>query len=131
MEVMMTNGLRSLDAGSLFALAGAVMALAGCEAQGPTLRPSTEAAIESAINRVDHEAIAVRYEREAIQNADAAKRHLGYAAVYRRNISPRSGPEVHLALAKHCENLARTYQQAADESDAMAKLHRQLATKAD
>ena len=127
----MTNGLRALDAGSLFALAGAVMALVGCEAQGPTLRPSTEPAIESAINRVDHEAIAVRYEREAAQNADAAKRHLGFAAVYRRNMSPSSGPEVHLALAKHCENLARTYQQAADESDAMAKLHRQLATKAD
>lgn len=127
----MTNGLRLLDAGSLLALAGAVMALVGCETQGLTLLPGTEPAIESVINRVDHEAIAVRYERESIQNADAAKRHLGYAAVYRRNMSPRSGPEVHLALAKHCENLARTYQQAADESDAMAKLHRQLATKAD
>lgn len=127
----MKDGLRSLDVGSLFALAGAVTALMGCEAQGPTLRPITEPAIESATNRVDHEAIAVRYEREATQNAVAAKRHLGYAAVYRRNTSSRSGPEVHLALAKHCENLARTYQQAADESDAMAKLHRQLATKAD
>lgn len=125
----MTKGLRFLDTGNLFALACAVMALTGCAVQGPTLRPSIEPAVESAVNRADHAELAVRYEREAAQNADAAKRHLGYASVYRRNISPRSGPEVHLALAKHCENLARTYQQAADESETMAKLHRQLASK--
>lgn len=127
----MRSGLKSLNAGGLITLAVAALALVGCEAHGPTFGTSIEPAIGSAVDRVDHEAIAVRYEREAAQNADAAKRHLGYAAVYRRNISPRSGPEVHLALAKHCETLAWTYQKAADESDAMAKLHRQLAKKAD
>ena len=90
---------------------------------------SSSQKIENASNRLDHEDIASRYEGQAVLDAAAAKRHLGYAAIYRKDRSPR-GSAAHLPLAKHCENLARTYQQAADENIALAKLHREMAAEA-
>lgn len=113
-----------------FTLAGAVASVAACSTQVPTPPLGIEQRIENASSRVDHEELAAQYDRQAIVDAAAAKRHQGYAQIYRRNVSPRSGVEAHTALAKHCENLARTYQQAADENNAVAQLHRQLAAGA-
>ncbi len=110
-----------------FTTAGAVLALGACSTQGPTPPEGIEQRIEKASSRVDHEEIAAQYDRQSVADAAAAKRHAGYAKIYRRNASPRSGVEAHAAMAKHCENLARTYQQAADENAAVALLHRQLA----
>lgn len=108
-------------------LAGAVFALAGCAAEAPTMPTSIEQKIENASSRQDHEELAAQYERQAGLDAAAAARHQGYAATYRRNRSLRGGLEAHENLAKHCDNLARTYQQAAAENLVMAKLQRDLA----
>ncbi|MBL8348470.1 MAG: hypothetical protein JNN03_23790 [Rubrivivax sp.] len=127
---MTTNFFRRSSTSALIALAGAAMVLAGCAAQDSTAPVSVEPKIANASNRVDHEDLASWYEGQAAVNAAAAKRHQGYAATYRKNTSPSAGPDVHLALALHCENLARTYQQAADQNLALAKVHRELAAQA-
>jgi hypothetical protein len=127
MENMMTKEFRGSGSPALILLAGAVIALAGCAAQAPALPAGFEQKIESASSRADHDDVASQYERQAAVDAAAAKRHVGYAATYRKNTSVRSGVQAHEALAKHCENLARTYQLAADENLVMAKLHRELA----
>jgi outer membrane murein-binding lipoprotein Lpp len=115
---------------ALTALVAAAIALAGCAAQGPSTPAGLEQKIEQAVSRVDHEDIAAQYERQAELDAAAAKRHQGYAATYLKNRAPRSGPEAHLALAKHCEALAQTYRQASEQNLEMAKLHRELAAQA-
>lgn len=124
---MTTEFFRRVSKSACIALAGAALALAGCAAQETRAPTSVEPKIESVGNRVDHEALAIWYEGQAGVNAAAAKRHQSYAATYRKNISPKGEPEVHLALAVHCENLARTYEQAADQNLALARLHRGLA----
>lgn len=110
-------------------VAGVVVSLAACATQGPTPPTGVESRLESAKSRLDHEEIAAQYDRQAVVDAATAKRHRGYAEIYRKNVSPRSGAQEHLVLAKHCENLARTYQQASDENSAVAQLHRQLAAQ--
>lgn len=128
-EIKMTKRFSWVGATARFTLAGAVVSLAACSTQGPTPPLGVEQRIEIASSRIDHEEIAAQYDRQAVVDAAAAKRHHGYAQTYRRNVSPRSGVQAHAALAKHCENLARTYQQAADENNAVAQLHRQLAAE--
>lgn len=129
-EIKMTKHSNSVGAAARFALVGGVVSLAACSTQVPTRPLGVEQRIESASSRLDHEEIAAQYDRQAVVDAAAAKRHQGYAQTYRRNVSPRSGVQAHADLAKHCENLARTYQQAADENNAVAQLHRQLAAEA-
>lgn len=113
----------------ILVIAGAVMTLAGCATQVPTSPVGIEQKIETASSRVDHEDVATQYEQQAGVDTAAAKRHVGYAATYRKNRSPRSGVTAHENLAKHCETLARTYERAAEENLALAKLHRVLAVE--
>jgi hypothetical protein len=127
MENMMTKEFRGSYSRALIVLAGAAIALAGCAAQTLALPTVFEHQIENANSRVDHEDIASQYERQAEVDAAAARRHQGYAAIYRKNTSPRSGVQAHATLAQHCESLARIYRQAADENLALAKLHREQA----
>jgi hypothetical protein len=104
-----------------------LLGAAACTSQGPVQPSGFEQKIESATTRVDHEEIAQRYERQAGLDRAAAKRHQGYSAIYRKNVSPRAGAEEHLAMARHCDKLAQTYLQAAEENLSMAKLHREMA----
>ena len=120
-----TGGSGSL----LVVLAGALIALAGCAAQAPAAPAGPGPGIENAGNRGDHAALAEQYERQATIDAAAARRHEGYAARHRSDASPPSGAQSHAVLAKHCDNLARIYQQAADENLVLAKLHREQAAR--
>lgn len=126
----MTKHFNWVIAAARFPLAAAAVSLAAFSTQGATPPLEVEQRIQSASSRVDHEELAAEYDRQAAVDAASAKRHHGYAQTYRRNVSPTSGVQEHAALAKHCDNLARTYQQAADENSAVARLHRQLAAKA-
>ena len=128
-EVKVTTHFNWSRAAARVTFAGAFASLAACATQGPTPPIRVEQKIENASSRLDHEEIAAQYDRQALVDAAAAKRHHGYAETYRKNVSPRSGVQAHLALATHCENLARTYQQASDENTAVAQLHRQLAAE--
>lgn len=126
----MTDEFRCAGSRLVFALTVMAVTLAGCATPRPTAPASAELKIENASSRVDHEGLASRYEDQAATDAAAARRHQGYAAIYRRNASPASGPKEHLILAERCESLARTYQNAADENTALARLHRALAAAA-
>lgn len=96
---------------------------------GAAPRPAVQAT-DYAGAATDHEGLAVQYENQAETHAAAARRHEGYAAVYRCNTSLNSGRQEHVALAEHCEKLARTYKQAAYENASLARLHRRLAAEA-
>ena len=109
--------------------AAAAIAATGCAAQSPATAVGIDQQIRNAISREDHEAVATQYERQASVDAASAKRHVGYAATYRKNRSQESGVQVHEAMAQHCENLAQTYEKAAGENLALAKLHRALAVR--
>lgn len=123
----MTIEFRWLSKVVFVAFSGATIALVGCSSSAPTVPAGLEQQLVNATSELDHENIASQYERQANLDAAAAKRHVGYAATYRKNTSPKSGVEAHETLAKHCENLARTYEQAANENLVMAKLHRRMA----
>lgn len=122
----MTIFLKWIPAGGISAIAAAAITLGGCAAQLPSPPAGIEQKMENASTASDHNDVASQYERQASVDASMAKRHLGYAATYRKNTSPRSGVQAHENLAKHCEALARTYQDAADQNLALAKLHRAL-----
>lgn len=122
----MTNFFRWLTVSGAATLAGVTITLGGCAVQMPSAPAGIEQKMENASTPSDHNDVASQYERQASVDAASATRHLGYAATYRRNQSPRSGITAHENLAKHCEALARTYQQAADQNLALARLHRAM-----
>lgn len=122
----MTNSLKWMSVGRVAAIAVATITLGGCAAQLPSPPAGIEQKMENASTPSDHNDVASHYERQAEADAATAKRHLGYAATYRKNTTPKSGVQAHENLAKHCETLARTYQDAADQNRALAKLHRAL-----
>lgn len=125
----MTNFMINVGTGAFVLIAAAAIAATGCAAQSPATAVGIDQQIRNAISREDHEAVASQYERQASVDAASAKRHVGYAATYRKNRSQESGVQVHEAMAQHCENLAQTYEKAAGENLALAKLHRALAVK--
>lgn len=126
-ERSMTEKSRSLSSGALAAFAFGAIALSGCAARAPGLPAGIEQQLEHATSALDHGTIASEYERQAALDEATATRHLGYAAIYRRNRTPRSGVQAHETLAQHCESLAHTYKQAANQNRVMANLHRKLA----
>jgi hypothetical protein len=121
-------------AASLFAiLAAAILILGGCAAEGPVKPAGLEQKIEAARTAADHQDIALVYERQAEGDRAASERHRNLASAYERGVVWR-GPKVGTAkrtdsMVAHCENLARIYQQAADENLALARAHRQLAVE--
>lgn len=115
-------------------LLAAIFMFAGATATGCAVAPSPAAVsleqrIESAASAQDHEEIAAEFERQATSDAATARRHLGYAEIYRRNRNARGGAEAHEPLARHCEEVARNYQAVADEKIVMAGMHRELARR--
>ena len=118
---------RSLVLGAGAVLAAAILTLGGCAAYGPVKPAGLEQKIEAARTRADHEQIASLYEQQAGADKAAAERHRGMALAYGRSWTYRGGQG---NMAPHCENLARTYQQAAEENLALAKEHRQAAAEA-
>jgi hypothetical protein len=126
-ESKMTETSKWSSRCALVVFVGAAIALSGCASRAPGLPAGVEQKIENATSGPDHANIASQYERQAAVDAAAAKRHLRYAAIYRKNQTPRSGAEAHETLARHCEDLAQTYEQAANQNLIMANLHRKLA----
>lgn len=118
-------------------LAAAVLILGGCPAEGPVKSAGLEQKIEAARTRADHQEIAAAYEQQAGVDREAMERHRTLARAYEQGwvwAPPRVGgassaPRENQSLIAHCENLARIYQQAAEENLALAKQHRQMATE--
>ena len=133
----MSRNQRWLDSGAATLLAAAVLTLGGCMAEGPVKPVGFGQKIEAARTRADHQEIAAVYEQQAGGDRAAAERHRGLARAYERGwvwTGPRVGGGSGVrreskSLAAHCENLARIYQQAAEEKFALAREHRQLAAE--
>ena len=82
--------------------------------------------IESAKTKADHEALAASYE-EAAKTAQAqADEHKEMSKAYSK---VGHWVEKH-NIVQHCDRLVKNYQDAAKENLALAKLHRELAAKA-
>ena len=82
--------------------------------------------IESAKTRADHEALAAFYEQEAKTAQAKVEEHKQMAKAY--------GKIGHLVekhnMLQHCDRLVEKYKDVAKENLALAKLHRELAAKA-
>ena len=110
---------------------GAVLAaalLSGCADQGPVRPAGLEEKIASARSPSDHEEIASLFEQQAGLDKAAALQHRSLARIYTRSGGARGAPNP--AMSSHCDKLAQTYQQAADENLVLAKMHRQMAVEA-
>lgn len=111
-----------------------VLTLGGCAAEAPVKPAGLEQAIEAARSRPDHDRIAAIYEQQAGVDKEAVERHRNLVRAYERGwvwAGPRVGGVVsanraNQSLIAHCENLARIYQQAAEENLALAREHRQM-----
>lgn len=114
-------------------LLGMVFVLGGCAGDPPAAPAGLEKKIETARTRADHQEIAAVYAQQAEGYKSAAQRHRDLAAAYKRGFvvgGPRDiGAPRGDAMAAHCENLARIYEQAAGENLALAREHRQLAAE--
>lgn len=114
----------------LFAVAGLVLAATAL----PTIRANaqqnvvTDANLDQSIANAktpsDHEAIAAFYDNEAAQAADYAKLHHSTHKAYETFKMKPTG------MADHCDQLAKSYQRAADEAKALAADHRKMAKEA-
>jgi len=99
------------------------LALGGCAAQGPVKPAGLEQKIEAARTRADHQEIAAVYEQQAEAYKATADLHRDWARAYER------GRRKIYSMVTHCENLARIFQQAAEETLALAREHRQVAAE--
>ena len=104
-----------------------VLTLNGCVAEGPVKPAGLEKKIEEARTGADHQEIAAVYERQSKDDRYASERHSALARLYGQRQFGRAGV-TNRAMVEHCQNLARIYQQAAEENLALAKGHRQIAT---
>ena len=105
--------------------------LCGCATEASQKRQPTVQQITSAQTRAEHEDLAVWYEQEARAAKEKADRHRrmlndSYRPAYG---SRYTGTYRERAFLRHCENLVRRYGEVAEDTLALAKLHRQLATE--
>ncbi len=121
----MNKTSKFIDHGILTLLATAMFTLSGCAIESPKKPIGIEQKIQSAHTRAEHEEIASEYEKQAEVDKTTAKAHQNMAQTYRYYSGPKSTNPG--AIASHCNNLAKLYQQAAEENIELAKLHRQLA----
>lgn len=124
----MIRNRRWFGAGLMFLLAAVVLAAGGCATETPVKPAGLEQKIENARTPADHEEIASLYEQHAGADKAEAERHRGLARVYARSGGIKGAPNP--GMSSHCEKLAQTYQQAAEENQALAKMHRQIASQA-
>ena len=99
--------------------------LFGGDAFSAETSTAMEQKIATAKTKADHESLAMSYEQEATELQVKADDHKAFGKAYSR-IGGKQGPQ----LVSHCNSLARKYGEAAQETTALAKLHRGLAAKA-
>lgn len=76
----------------------------------------------------DHAAVARQLEAQAGQARGNAALHRALAVEYATSEEAReTHKKAYAALAKHCTDLAASYDKAAGELERMAKIHRELA----
>ena len=86
--------------------------------------------IQTAKTGADHEEIASVYEQQARADRAAANEHRRMEKLYKAFSEADPTWSSSGQTPEHCQNLASIYQQAAQEHDALAELHRQAASGA-
>ena len=100
----------------------------------PTLRAvaaeemSIDKMIATAKTASDHEAIANYYKQQAAEARSKADMHKKMAEQYSMSGIGNQSTKTH--FHQHCEALVRSYQTQANEFDALAKAHQDMAAKA-
>ena len=100
----------------------------------PTLRAvaaeemSIDKMIATAKTASDHEAIANYYKQQAAEARSKADMHKKMAEQYSMSGIGNQATKTH--FHQHCETLVRSYQTQANEFDALAKAHQDMAAKA-
>ena len=100
----------------------------------PTLRAvaaeemSIDKMIATAKTASDHEAIANYYKQQAAEARSKADMHKKMAEQYSMSGIGNQATKTH--FHQHCETLVRSYQAQANEFDALAKAHQDMAAKA-
>ena len=100
----------------------------------PTLRAvaaeemSIDKMIATAKTASDHEAIANYYKQQAAEARSKADMHKKMAEQYSMSGIGNQATKTH--FHQHCEALVRSYQTQANEFDALAKTHQDMAAKA-
>lgn len=105
----------------------AILSLGGCATQNPQKPLAIEQRIQNARTAEDHREISIEYEREAAASTAKAKQHSEMSRKYKYFVGPKSSTPG--AFARHCDNLAKLYKQAAVENSALAKLHHEAAAE--
>jgi hypothetical protein len=91
--------------------------------------PSVEE-IEKAGTAAEHEAIAEEYAQEAARLRGEVAKHQQMLRSYKRKPSYRKqGQRKEAGMEEHCEQLIEQYGKAADDAEALARQHRQLAAE--
>ncbi len=85
---------------------------------------SVEQMITEAKTPADHEAIAAYYDKEAADAHERHAKHRQMAANYKK-----AGAQNKSGFSTHCRLIAARYEKTAKEFEALAKLHRDMATK--
>lgn len=103
---------------------------------GPSVANSLEEAdlpdaIESAKTAADHEALAAYFEGEAKAARATAERHRRMGSSYEKHPRPAglkgNRAPLHQAMPPHCKRLVTSYEAAAEDYEAMAAAHREMA----
>ena len=89
---------------------------------------SIDKMIATAKTASDHEAIANYYKQQAAEARSKADMHKKMAEQYSMSGIGNQATKTH--FHQHCETLIRSYQTQADEFDALAKAHQDMAAKA-
>jgi len=108
-------------------LAAAVAAVTGIAT--PAAAVSVEA-VKNASTPADHEALAAEYDKEAADARQQAAKHKHMAESYAAGV--KYGKVVGSgkgSMKLHCERLAEHFEAVAQDAEALAGLHRQLATQ--
>jgi hypothetical protein len=83
--------------------------------------------IQNARTRMDHEEIALIYEKQVNADLAAAEEHRRMASQYKMSDPSRVDRSAFKTMAIHCYNLVELYMGAAKEHSALAALHREAA----
>jgi hypothetical protein len=102
--------------------------LGGCSTLGNEKDAPIEPLVANARTSADHEKVALWYEQEAAMALEQSRRHERMLQdIYRPAYDRSFAGYREAGFLRHCEQLMGAYRQAADESLALAKLHRELA----
>jgi hypothetical protein len=116
-------------------LAVVAFAVGPGQARAADINQDISRMIATAKTAKDHEAIAVYYDQQAQRMKDLAEEHASFEAAYKTWEQQQAGAlfgeqkSPYLVPIKHCAGLVKLYSRAAEDYEALAKMHREIAQK--